>query len=49
MATVKLELQLPIYVLWIAALLGMAGTILCAIGALFAPAGHPHEQWSRSE
>ena len=27
----KLELALPIYVLWIAALAGMAGTILCAI------------------
>ena len=33
----KLELQLPIYWMWIAALLGMAGAILCAVGALVAP------------
>jgi TRAP-type C4-dicarboxylate transport system permease small subunit len=33
----KLELQLPIYWMWIAALLGMVGAILCAVGALFAP------------
>jgi TRAP-type C4-dicarboxylate transport system permease small subunit len=33
----KLELQLPIYVLWAFALLGITGAILCAIGALFAP------------
>lgn len=32
---VKQELGLPIYVLWIAALLGMAGTILCAVGRIF--------------
>ena len=31
----KLELGLPIYVLWIAALTGMAGTILCAVGRIF--------------
>ena len=31
----KLELQLPIYWLWIAALAGMAGAILCAVGVLF--------------
>ncbi len=30
----KLELQLPIYVLWIAALSGMAGSILCSLGTL---------------
>ena len=30
----KLELHLPIYVLWIIAFLGMAGTILCAFTAL---------------
>jgi TRAP-type C4-dicarboxylate transport system permease small subunit len=33
---VKLELQLPIYWYWVAALAGMAGTIVCAIGALLA-------------
>jgi TRAP-type C4-dicarboxylate transport system permease small subunit len=33
----KLELQLPIYILWAAALIGISGAILCAIGALFAP------------
>lgn len=32
----KLELQLPIWWMWAAALLGMAGAILCAVGALFA-------------
>jgi TRAP-type C4-dicarboxylate transport system permease small subunit len=30
----KLELNLPIYLLWIVALAGMAGTILCALAAL---------------
>jgi TRAP-type transport system small permease protein len=35
---IKLELRLPVYVLWIAALTGMAGAILCATGALFAHA-----------
>lgn len=30
----KLELQLPVFVLWAVALIGMAGTILCAFGAL---------------
>ena len=34
----KLELQLPIYIMWIVALSGMAGSILCAIGRLFLPA-----------
>jgi TRAP-type transport system small permease protein len=33
----KLELQLPVYVLWIAALLGLAGTMLCALGAFLLP------------
>jgi TRAP-type C4-dicarboxylate transport system permease small subunit len=41
----KLELGLPLYVLWAVALLGIAGTILCALAAAFAgPAnreGHP--------
>ena len=40
---VKLELQIPIYWYWIAALLGMAGAILCAGAALFAPV-RPHDQ-----
>ncbi len=31
----KLELQLPIYIMWIFALGGMAGSILCALGRLF--------------
>jgi TRAP-type C4-dicarboxylate transport system permease small subunit len=31
----KLELGLPLYVLWIVALLGIAGTILCAVAAAF--------------
>jgi len=30
----KLELSLPLYLLWIVALAGMAGAILCALGAL---------------
>ncbi len=30
----KLELGLPVYVIWIFALAGMAGTIVCAVGAL---------------
>jgi len=30
----KLELGLPVYILWIAALVGLLGTILCALGAL---------------
>lgn len=36
----KLELQLPLYLLWIAALAGLAGTLLAAIGAL-TRAAHP--------
>jgi len=30
----KLELGLPVYVIWIVALAGMAGTLVCAVGAL---------------
>ena len=33
----KLELGLPIYVLWVVVLLGMAGAISCAIGAFLRP------------
>jgi TRAP-type C4-dicarboxylate transport system permease small subunit len=43
---IKLELRLPIYILWIAALVGLAGTMFCALVTLLArPAtvdtGHP--------
>lgn len=34
---VKLDLQVPIYWYWIAALAGMAGAIICAVGVLFLP------------
>jgi TRAP-type C4-dicarboxylate transport system permease small subunit len=38
---VKLDLQYPIWWLWVVALSGMAGAIVCAVGALFAaPAAH---------
>jgi TRAP-type transport system small permease protein len=30
----KLELGLPVYILWLAALAGLLGTILCALGVL---------------
>jgi TRAP-type transport system small permease protein len=40
---IKLELHLPIYWYWIAALAGMAGAILCAGAALFAPIV-PHDE-----
>ena len=33
----KLELNLPIYVLWIVALAGLAGTLICAVIALWSP------------
>lgn len=39
----KLELQLPLYVLWIAALTGLAGVMLAAIGALFTPPAASHD------
>jgi TRAP-type C4-dicarboxylate transport system permease small subunit len=35
---VKLELRLPIYVLWAVALAGLAGTMVCAVATLFMPA-----------
>ena len=35
----KLELHLPIFVLWIVALLGLAGTIFCALVVLLAQPG----------
>lgn len=43
---VKLELQLPIYWLWIVALFGMAGAILCGIGALLVPVSPQHHDGS---
>lgn len=33
----KLELALPLYILWIVALAGMAGSILCAVGVMLKP------------
>lgn len=40
----KLELGLPIYIEWVAALIGTVGAVLCAIGAFLAPmAAHPDE------
>ena len=33
----KLELNLPIYVLWVVALAGLAGTLICALIALWSP------------
>jgi TRAP-type C4-dicarboxylate transport system permease small subunit len=45
----KLELRLPIYLLWIAALLGLAGTLFCAAVAFAArPAAAGHEPGERS-
>jgi TRAP-type C4-dicarboxylate transport system permease small subunit len=40
----KIDLGLPVYVLWIVALSGMAGTILCALGALLARAAAPSRE-----
>lgn len=37
----RLELDLPLYVLWIVALAGIAGAILCALGVLVARAATP--------
>ncbi len=39
----KMELQVPIWYLWAIALVGIAGAILCAIGALIAPADPHHD------
>jgi TRAP-type C4-dicarboxylate transport system permease small subunit len=38
----KMELQVPIWYLWALALSGIAGGILCAIGAFIAPADPHH-------
>jgi TRAP-type C4-dicarboxylate transport system permease small subunit len=40
----KLELDLPVYLLWIVALAGIVGTILCALGVLVARAASPHRR-----
>lgn len=40
----KMELGLPVYILWVFALIGIAGAILCAIGALIAPATPHHDE-----
>src|SRR5262249_42350870 len=40
----KLELGLPIYLLWAVALIGMAGAILCALGAFLLPAAKAHDE-----
>ena len=37
-----MELQVPIWWFWAAALVGMAGAILCAVGALIAPRRSRH-------
>ena len=39
----KLELGLPIYLLWAAALAGMVGAILCALGTFLKPAAPSHD------
>ena len=38
---VKLDLQVPIWWFWALALIGIAGAILCAVGALIAPPPKP--------
>ena len=38
----KMELQLPIWILWAVACIGMAGAIACAVGALLAPVETGH-------
>jgi TRAP-type transport system small permease protein len=41
----KLELQLPVYVLWLIAFFSLGGTLLCALAVLFAlPASAAQEQ-----
>lgn len=40
----KMELGLQIWVLWVAALIGVAGAILCAIGAFFLPTTSRHDE-----
>jgi TRAP-type C4-dicarboxylate transport system permease small subunit len=40
----KIDLDIPVYALWVVALAGMAGTILCALGVLLARAAEPHRE-----
>ena len=40
----KLELQLPIWIMWAFALAGIAGAIICAIGALFIGGARRHDE-----
>ncbi len=40
---IKMELHVPIWWFWAAALIGIAGAILCAIGALILPPGPSHD------
>jgi TRAP-type C4-dicarboxylate transport system permease small subunit len=40
----KLELGLPIYIEWVAALIGIAGATLCAIGAFLSPTTTAHDE-----
>jgi TRAP-type C4-dicarboxylate transport system permease small subunit len=43
---VKMELQVPIWYYWAVAMVGMAGALLCTIGALIAPATPRHDNES---
>jgi len=40
----KLELGLPIYIEWVAALIGIAGAALCAMGAFLMPTTTHHDE-----
>lgn len=40
----KMELGLPLYILWAFALIGIVGAILCAIGALIARTAPPRDE-----
>ena len=40
----KMELGLPLYILWAVALAGIAAAILCAISAMFSAAKRPHDE-----
>jgi TRAP-type C4-dicarboxylate transport system permease small subunit len=40
----KLELGLSVYILWVVALIGIAGAILCAIGALIISLKPRHDE-----
>jgi TRAP-type transport system small permease protein len=41
---IKMELHIPIWTMWAVALTGMAGAILCAVGALFASTTTRHDE-----